>query len=258
MTRRGSWRWAFALATLASSGCYWLTSYEDLTDGSVAIDASTDTAAPLADAAPLRFCATVDAAFCDDFDDGTFDAWAGIQVMAPDRLALADAALSPPFAMLASIPAEGGTTERVYVETKLPEGDAVEVAFDVHLDAVESFEDVTFLAELTANGANLDLWALPGVANVVEAVAGKVVTHGVAWDPVFGKEATWVHVRFGIDFADGGAATLAADDASTTFALAPGWRRGQVRLRLGFIRVNEPYGRAVRYDNVVGRIRSGT
>lgn len=266
-SRARRWRTALALVVTASSGCYWITPYEDLTEGRGDADAEADldaaedaasTDATIADAG--RFCSTQDAYFCDDFDDGTLDAWGGPHVTPPDLLQVTSDALSAPSAARFAIPEDAGTTDLVYLEKSLGTAAGVDVAFDVHLDSAESGQDPTFLCRLAIGRWSTDLWVLPNLSNVVEVVDGKVLTHAVAWKPMFGPSTPWVHVTFSVALgADGGTSTLTDDEQTTTFTLDPAWKRDTARLRLGFIQVNAPsHGRVVRFDNVVVNVRSGT
>lgn len=250
--------------SLVLAGCYWITPYEDLTDGPDLDAAVPDVVqAPPGDAAPTPgFCASLAPAptFCDDFEDASLGGWQTPHVTAPDLLRVEGVrAVSAPNALYMEVPDGSTTSDEVYVERALGDGSDIELAFDVLLERAVSNQDPTFLARVSIGQSNADLWALPGVANIVETTpktAGStdfsVVSHGIGWKPRFGVTTSWVHVVMKLAVGAGGSTLdVNVDGDAKTIALAPTWQASRRRVRIGFTRVNAPpAARAVRYDNV--------
>ncbi|MBX3259631.1 MAG: hypothetical protein KIS78_13390 [Labilithrix sp.] len=254
------------VAALALAGCYWLTPYEDLLDGgpeapdSGGLDARGDAN----DEASTGFCASIQPPpfFCADFDDGSLARWDTVNVRSPNLLAIvSDASVSPPSSLLASVPSDTTTADGVFVARALDRASAVDVDFDVHLDATDTATDVTFLARLFLGGASAALWAVPGRACVVETAPGAdggsfdVVTHVLDWTPRFGPTTEWVHVTMRLSTDGDPSLRMTVNARTTEIPLEARWTPGLGNLQLGFFQVNEPHGRTVRYDNVVVNLR---
>lgn len=255
--------------SLVLAGCYWITPYEDLTDGAGADASVVDVVVPETgteqDApAPRGFCASLEPApaFCDDFEDASLGGWQ-TRVTPPDILRVdAVRAASAPNALYVEVPDGSTTSDDAYVERALGEGSDVELAFDLFLERSTSNTDPIFLARISAGQSNADLWGLPGVANIVETTpksAGStdfsVLSHGVGWKPRFGAGTAWVHVTMRLAVRTSGSSLdVDVDGTTTTIPLAATWQANRLRVRIGFVHVNAPPSpRAVRYDNVTIR-----
>ncbi len=149
-----------------------------------------------------RFCASVDATFCDDFDDGLALSahWPSVTQNGSGVLASTDAALSPPNALAAS--ESNGNGEAKIVRRFAKAGNTLTLDFDMRIDALPPDGGTSDNVELLRIGGD--------AANVLVQLAGKGFDFWY-WDPDAGAywssgagtppaAGGWAHYTFVFDF----------------------------------------------------------